>query len=595
MRTLVHRLEDLLLAALLVLVVVLGVAAANTRFANNDELIRHLTLLVGMLGGMVAAREGRLLSMGTFLHAVPARWQSTVQAFTGLVATTICAILTLAAWQFVSQEVESSKSLALGVPRIAMQAVMPAGFAFITLRLARHAAAGSFARAAVLLIAVAAAAWVAQHEAGLPAIRTPALIALGIAILFGAPLFTGLAGIALIFFISVGDPVASVPLDHYDQVVNPLLATLPLFTLAGFVVTSTGAAKRLVRLLWAWTGPLRGGPAVVTVLACAFFTAFTGGSGITILALGGLLMPILIASRYDERMALGLVTGAGSLGVLFAPCLPLILYSIVAQVSIEEMFLGGALPGLLMVLLACAWGIARSPGKRVRPRFRWRRVAVTTWRAKWDLLLPVVPIVLIFGGFVLPVPAAAITAAYAILVAALVNRDLPRGERLVEVFSECGLLVGGVLLILGTAMGLTNLLITEHVPDRLTLWMDAVIDSPWVFLLILNLVMVVLGCVIEIFSAIIVVAPLVVPVANAFGVDPVHLGVIMLASLELGYLMPPIGLNLLMSASRFRRPMLEVASATLPMLAVLATGVALITLIPQLSLWLPRWFAGAGN
>ncbi len=468
MRTLVHRLEDLLLAALLVLVVVLGVAAANTRFANNDELIRHLTLLVGMLGGMVAAREGRLLSMGTFLHAVPARWQSTVQAFTGLVATTICAILTLAAWQFVSQEVESSKSLAFGVPRIAMQAVMPAGFAFITLRLARHAAAGSFARAAVLLIAVAAAAWVAQHEAGLPAIRTPALIALGIAILFGAPLFTGLAGIALIFFISVGDPVASVPLDHYDQVVNPLLATLPLFTLAGFVVTSTGAAKRLVRLLWAWTGPLRGGPAVVTVLACAFFTAFTGGSGITILALGGLLMPILIASRYDERMALGLVTGAGSLGVLFAPCLPLILYSIVAQVSIEEMFLGGALPGLLMVLLACAWGIARSPGKRVRPRFRWRRVAVTTWRAKWDLLLPVVPIVLIFGGFVLPVPAAAITAAYAILVAALVNRDLPRGERLVEVFSECGLLVGGVLLILGTAMGLTNLLITEHVPDRLT-------------------------------------------------------------------------------------------------------------------------------
>ncbi len=594
MRAFVHRFENLLLAAVLALLVVLGVAAASTRFSNTDELIRHLTLLVGMLGGMAAAREGRLLSMGTFLHLVPARWQSTVQAFTGVVAATVCAILTLAAWQFVSQEAASSSTLAFGIPRIAMQAVMPAGFAFITIRLASHAAAGNLARAMILLIAIAAAAWVAQHEAGLPAIRTPALIALGVAILFGAPLFAGLAGIALIFFISVGDPVASVPLDHYDQVVNPLLATLPLFTLAGYVVTSTGAAKRLVRLLWAWTGPLRGGPAVVTVLACAFFTAFTGGSGITILALGGLLMPILMASRYDDRMALGLVTGAGSLGVLFAPCLPLILYSIVAQVSIEEMFLGGALPGLLMVLLACAWGIARSPGKRVRPRFRWRRVVVSTWRAKWDLLLPVVPIVLIFGGFVLPVTAAAITAAYAILVAAIVNRDLPRGERLVEVFAECGLLVGGVLLILGTAMGLTNLLITEHVPDRLTVWMDSAIDSPWIFLLILNLVMIVLGCVIEIFSAIIVVAPLVVPVANAFGVDPVHLGVIMLASLELGYLMPPIGLNLLMSASRFRRPMLEVASATLPMLAVLAAGVVLITLIPQLSLWLPRWFAVAG-
>jgi tripartite ATP-independent transporter DctM subunit len=450
-------------------------------------------------------------------------------------------------------------------------------------------------RAVVLAVAAGAAVFLAQPDAALPAIRTPALLVLGVAILLGAPLFAGLAGIALIFFVAAGDPIASVPLDHYDQVVNPLLATLPLFTLAGFVVTATGAAERLVELLRAWTGHLRGGPAVVTVAACAFFTAFTGGSGITILALGGLLMPILMASRYGEREALGLVTGAGSLGVLFAPCLPLILYSIVAEVSIEAMFLGGVLPGLLMVALACAWGIARSPPAASGEAFSARRAVAATWRAKWDLLLPVVPIVLIFGGYALPVPAAAITAAYAIAVAALVNRDLPRGERLVEVFSECGLLVGGVLLLLGTAMGLTNLLVTEHVPDRLTAWMDAAIDSRWVFLLILNLVLVVLGCVIEIFSAIIVVAPLVVPVAQAFGVDPVHLGVIMLASLELGYLMPPIGLNLLMSASRFRRPMLEVASATLPMLAVLAAGVALINLLPQLSLlWLPRWFAAGG-
>ncbi len=270
----------------------------------------------------------------------------------------------------------------------------------------------------------------AQLDAPLPAIRTPALVALGIAILAGAPLFAGLAGIALIFFIAAGDPVASVPLDHYEQVVNPLLATLPLFTLAGFVVTATGAASRLVRLLRAWTGHLRGGPAVVTVLACAFFTAFTGGSGITILALGGLLMPILMASRYRERTALGLVTGAGSLGVLFAPCLPLILYSIVAEVPIESMFLGGALPGLLMVALACAWGVVRSPPSQGARRFSARRAAVATWRAKWDLLLPVVPIVLIFGGFVLPVPAAAITAAYALAVAAFVNRDLPRGAQL---------------------------------------------------------------------------------------------------------------------------------------------------------------------
>jgi tripartite ATP-independent transporter DctM subunit len=587
----VHRAEDALLAAALAVLLLLGVASASRSFANADELIRHLTLLVGMLGGMMAAREGRLLAIGTIAQAMPARARAIIEVFTGLVGAIVAALLALAAWQFVREEAAMSSLLAFGVPRIALQAAMPFGFAVIAWRLSHRAGKSLAVRLAVLIAAVAVAAIVAGFEGGLPAIRTPLLVVLAVAVLGGAPLFVGLAGIALIYFVAAGDPIASVPLDHYDQVTNPMLATLPLFTLAGFIVTATGAAKRLVRLLRAWTGQLRGGPAVVTVLACAFFTAFTGGSGITILALGGLLMPILLSSRYQDRAALGLVTGAGSLGVLFAPCLPLILYSIVAQVSIEEMFLGGAVPGLLLVLVACAWGIAISPRLEKRARISWKRVAVTTWRAKWDLLLPVVPIVLIFGGFVLPVPAAALTAAYALAVAAFINRDLPRGRRLIEVMSECGLLVGGVLLILGTAMGLTNLLITEHVPDRLTLWLGEAIESRAVFLLLLTLLMVVLGCVIEIFSAIIVVAPLVVPVAVAFGVDPVHLGVIMLASLELGYLMPPIGLNLLMSASRFRRPMLEVARATAPMLLVLAVGVALITMFPQLTLALPEWFA----
>jgi tripartite ATP-independent transporter DctM subunit len=589
-----HRVENLALAAALAALALLGVGSASRTFAGVDELSRHLTLLIGMLGGMVATRENRLLAMGTIVQALPVRWKPAVGLFAGLVATTVAALLTLAAWQFVRQEAGSSGALAFGVPRIALQAAMPLGFAVITLRLAGRAAPTLAGQAAVLAVGIAITAAAAGLDGGMPALRAPLLVALAAAILCGAPLFVGLAGIALIYFISAGDPIASVPLDHYDQVTNPLLATLPLFTLAGFVVTATGAARRLVRLLQAWTGHLRGGPAVVTVFACAFFTAFTGGSGITILALGGLLMPILMHSRYEARAALGLVTGAGSLGVLFAPCLPLILYSIVAQVSIEDMFLGGALPGALMVLLACVWGVVISPRRRWRPRFRWRRVVATTWRAKWDLLLPVVPLVLIFGGFVLPVPAAAMTAAYAILVAAFLNRDLPKGGRLVEVFCECGLLVGGVLLILGTAMGLTNLLVTEHVPDRLAAWLDAAIDARWVFLLLLNLLMVALGCVIEIFSAIIVVAPLVVPVAAAFDVHPVHLGVVMLASLELGYLMPPIGLNLLMSALRFERPMLSVARATVPMMIVLAIGVTLITAFPRMSLWLPQWFAARG-
>jgi tripartite ATP-independent transporter DctM subunit len=588
----VHRIENLLLTAALAALVLLGIASATTVLADTDELIRHLTLLVGMLGGMAAARDDRLLSMGTVALALPPRWKPAIALFTGVVATTVAALLTHAAWQFVKEEAGSSSTLAFGVPRIVLQAAMPLGFFFIMLRIVRHAASNNFLRAVIFLVAAGLTVAVEQLDGGVAVLRTPLLVVLGAAILLGAPIFVGLAGIALVFFIAAGDPIASVPLDHYDQVTNPLLATLPLFTLAGYIVAASGAARRLVQLLRAWSGHLRGGPAVVTVFACAFFTAFTGGSGVTILALGGLLMPILISSRYPDHTSLGLVTGAGSLGVLFAPCLPLILYSIVAQVSIEDMFLGGAVPGLLMVALACAWGVAASPRRAFRPRFSWRRARVTTWRAKWELLLPVVPLVLIFGGYALPVPAAALTAAYAILVAALINRDLPRGEKLIEVMRECGLLVGGVLLILGAAMGLTNLLITEHVPDRLTAWIQATIDSKWVFLLVLNVFLLAVGCLMDIFSAIIVVAPLIVPVALAFGVDPVHLGIILLANLELGYLTPPVGLNLFMSASRFHRPVLEVARASLPLLAVLAIGVALITLFPQLTLALPQWFAG---
>lgn len=591
---LLHRLENLLLAATLAALLAFGVASANPAWATADELIRHLTLLAGMVGGMVAARDGQLLAMGAVIHALPRPWRSVAVFVAGFVATAITALLALAAWQFVREEAASGSTLAFGIPRIALQAALPAGFAVIMLRLAWRSADGTGLRLLVLILAVAGAVVAERLGADLAMLRVPLLLLLALATVLGAPIFTVLAGVALIWFLTAGDPIASVPLDHYDQVTNPLLATLPLFTLAGYVVAATGAARRLVRLLRAWTGHLRGGPAVVTVLACAFFTAFTGGSGVTILALGGLLMPILLSSGYRERTALGLVTGAGSLGVLFAPCLPLILYSIVAQVPMTTMFLGAALPGLLLVLLAAGWGVLASPPVQRRRRFSWRRARVTTWRAKWELLLPVLPLTLIFGGFALPVPAAALTAAYALFAAAALNRDLPRGTRLLEVVRECGALVGGILLILGAAMGLTNLLITGHVPDRLTEWIGATLDSRWLFLLALNLFLLAVGCLMDIFSAIIVIAPLVVPVGLAFGIDPVHLGVILLANLELGYLTPPVGLNLFMSAARFGRPLLAVARASLPMLAVLAAGLVAITALPQLTLALPRWFAAAG-
>jgi tripartite ATP-independent transporter DctM subunit len=258
----------------------------------------------------------------------------------------------------------------------------------------------------------------------------------------------------------------------------------------------------------------------------------------------------------------------------------------------DEMFLAGAVPGLLLVALACGWGIAASPAVKSRSRFSWRRAVVSTWRARWDLLLPVVPLVLIFGGYALPVPAAAMTAAYAFVTAAFLNRDLPRGRELVAVMSECGLLVGGVLLILGAAMGLTNLLIVEHVPDRLAAWLSTAIDSRWVFLLALNVFLLLVGCLMDVFSAIVVVAPLVIPVGLAFGIDPLHLGIIFLANMELGFLTPPVGMNLFFASYRFGKPVSEVCRAVMPYFWVLMAGVLLVTYLPALTTWLPGLLRG---
>jgi tripartite ATP-independent transporter DctM subunit len=403
-----------------------------------------------------------------------------------------------------------------------------------------------------------------------------------------------LGGAALIFFWSGGDPVSTIPNKHYTLTVNPTLPSIPLFTLAGYFLAEGGAARRFVALFQAVFGGIRGGPAIVTVMVCAFFTSFTGASGVTILALGGLLMPILMSSGYSERNSLGLLTGAGSLGLLFPPCLPPILYSIVASsggatsIRMEEMFQGGLLPGLLLMGMTMAWGVSRGSKQAAREhRFDARVAWGAIWAAKWELLIPVVALVALFGGFATPVEAAAITALYAFVVETFIYRDLKLLRDVPRVMAEAGLLIGGVLLILGVALGFTHFLIVAQVPDKGVEWVTATIESKWLFLLALNLVLLIVGCLMDVYSAIVVVVPLLIPVANAFGIDPIHLGIIFLANLELGYLTPPVGMNLFLASYRFNKPVPEVARASLPMLGVLAVGVLLITYLPWLTTWLP--------
>lgn len=411
-----------------------------------------------------------------------------------------------------------------------------------------------------------------------------------LASLLGMPAFATLGGVALILFANLGQPIASISIAHYQLVINPLLPTLPLFTVAGYLLAEGGAAKRLVRVFFALFGNLRGGPALVTVLVCAFFTSITGASGVTILALGGLLMPVLTRSGYTEKNALGLLSGSGSIGLLLPPCLPIIIYALVARVSIQQMFLGGVIPALVMMAAISVWGIQSGPSRADRISFNLNEARLALWDAKWELLMPVVALVALFSGIATPVEAAAVTALYAFVIEVVIHRDLNLFQDVPHVLSECGLLIGGVLLILGVSLGFTNYLVDAEVPTRAVEWTTRNIHSPFVFLLLLNVFMLVVGCLIEIYPAIVIEVPLLVPLGAAYGIDPIRLGIIFLANLELGYLTPPVGLNLLMSSYRFQKPLGEVLRSVLPVVAVLSVGVLLITYIPGLTAALPRLF-----
>ncbi|NDD39181.1 MAG: TRAP transporter large permease subunit, partial [Verrucomicrobia bacterium] len=482
------------------------------------------------------------------------------------------------------QERAAGGTLAYDIPIWVVELVLPVGFGAISARLLWHAGETWKRRMAALMVALTLGALMRFLPMPLEQMVWPALAGLFVATLLGAPVFVTLGGAALILFWGRNVPITAVAIEHYSLVTNPALPSIPLFTLAGYFMAEGGASRRLVRVFQALVGWIRGGPAIATALICAFFTALTGGSGVTILALGGLLMPVLVSARFSERDALGLITGAGSLGILLPPCLPVILYAIVAKVDIRDMFLGGLLPGGLLILMTAAWGIWAGRRTKVdRPKFDFAEARNAMWSAKWDLLLPVVSLVALFSGWATPVEAAAVTALYAFLVEAVIYRELKLTTDCPRVMTEAGLLVGGILLIMGVAMGLTNFMVDAQVPDLLANWAAEHIKSRWLFLLGLNVVLVLVGGLIEIYAAIMVITPLLVPVGLKLGIDPVHLGVIFLANMELGFLAPPIGLNLMLASSRLKRPVGEVTRAVLPLLAVMFIGVLLITYVPWFS------------
>jgi len=575
--------------------------AFHTGLAGSTTIVQHLVLVVAMLGGAAAARDDRLLALSTLTYYAKGRWAAAGRALSYGAGALVSLFLCLAAWQYVQAMRPLGKELALGIPVWAVQLVMPAGFGLIALRLVWRAGSSWLVRALVAGLAAAAAVALARFAPEDPSgLRWPLLAALLGLTALGAPIFAAIGGAALILLWTQGEPIASIPLNHYSLTTNPTLPAIPLFTLAGYFLAQGGASRRLVRLFQAWFGWFRGGPAVATVLVCAFFTSFTGASGVTILALGGLLFPVLTAAGYAEATALGLLTAAGSLGLLFPPCLPPILYSIVAggtaetSVRMEEMFQGGLLPGLLMMAMVCLYGVWKAPPTEGRPRFRLGEAWGAFWEAKWELLIPAVALGALFGGFATPVEAAALTAAYASFVEVVVYRDVHPWREAPAAAVECGKLVGGVLLILGVALGFTYFLIDVGAPDAAVAWATRSVHSRVAFLLAVNLLLLVVGCLMDIYSAIVVVTPLLAPVARAFGIDMVHLGVIFLTNLELGYLTPPVGMNLFLASYRFEKSMPTIIRAVLPLLGVMAVGVLVVTYVPALTTFLPRLLRGGG-
>ncbi len=566
---------------------------------NAPVLVQHFGLVLAMLGAVAAERHGHLTTLGGGLAVFGGlRLQAGILIFAKASAALICGTLALASWRFVASETEGAHLLAYSVPVWVVQATMPLGFLLLGGRLASRCAEVTALRFALALIVPGLGFWFGAAFDGAVLPLWPIMLWLLVALLAGAPIFAILGALALALFWQEGQPLASVPLSHYQITVNPSLPALPLFTLAGLVFARTGAAQRLGAVFLAAFGEGVIGTVVAAAVLCSCFTAFTGGSGVTILALGGLLLPLLRNAGYPEQRGIGLVTSASALGVLLAPSVPLIMYAIIARVPINTMFLAGLVPAAVMVaFLLVIGGYLRRQGIDIAKVDAGGTAGhlpgtlkAALWAAKWEIFAPVVAIASLVSGLATPTESAALTATYAILTQSLAHRELD-ARLLGKALADCAQIIGGVMLILGMALGLTNYLVDAGIPDAAIEWVQSVIPNKFVFLLVLVSFLCVAGALMEIFAAIVVLVPLLLPVAMSYGIDPVHFGIIFLAAMEMGFLCPPAGMNIYFASAMFRKPIRYVAASVLPALLAIFLGTLLIALLPVLATGLPNLLA----
>ena len=582
-------LEDAVASLALLVMVLLPLLEIVVRRAfgrgvpGSGPIVQHLTLWVGFLGAAMAARDGKLLALATGTFIPPGPWRRASDNLAAAFGAWSAIVLAWGGWQMASIEREAGTTIGAGIPTWITQIVLPIAFVLIAARLVwrRPGAVDRLLASSGIVLGVLCLlrpSLIQGHT------LWPAMLIVVAAAVAGTPLFAILGGTAALLFMHDGITPGTILIETYSLSVSPTLPAIPLFTFAGFLLAEGKASERLLRVFRAFFGWIPGGTAVVCAVLCSFFTVFTGGSGVTILALGGVLFPALIKDGYRERFALGLLTASGSLGLLLPPALPLIFYAVVAQIPIQDIFIGGILPGILLTAMVAAWGVREGiVSKAGRHPFRAGEAVSSLWAAKWELAMPAIVLFAIFSGLATAVEASALTALYALVVQAFIHRDLSLRRDLPRALTECVVVIGGVLIILGVAVGLTNYLVGAQVPAKLLDWARGNITSRLTFLLVLNLFLLAVGWLMEIWAAIAVVVPLIVPLGAAFGIHPVHLGIIFIANLELGFLTPLVGLNIFLASYRFKRPVLEVCAAALPMMAILGIGVLVITYVPWLT------------
>ena len=602
----------LLMIAVLPSLEIIARLVFKTGIHSSADMTHHLVLWLTCLGGAITSREGKHITLSAGLEMMGKTARSWITTVTVFISTTIASAMVWSSLSLVLIGFDPSKKIAFIPIQIAV-AVIPLGFLLITVRFLTRAPIrglkrGLAALGCILGTIIAFSSVMNILYTILPQVplffdtlqeflfrisERIALVGVGIVIIsifFGTPIFIVLGGVAYLLFVRSFGALEVIPSEAYSMLTGYSIPAIPLFTFAGFILSESKAGERLVRLFRTWLGWLPGGLIIMTVLVCTFFTTFTGATGVTILALGALLAYVLVESgRYSTDFANGLITGSGSIGLLFPPSLPIILYGVIAQINIKQMFVGGILPGMLMVITICGIGVFTAVTHKVKPvRFQVKEAAASIKDSFWEILLPVIILLGYFGGLFTLVETGAVAVIYALIIEVVVHRDLRIGT-LPQVMLKCIPIVGGVLIILAAAKGLSYYLVDAEVPMRLSAWVQANISSKYVFLILLNLALLITGCLMDIFSAILVVVPLIIPMGAAFGIHPVHLGVIFLANLGVGYLTPPVGLNLFLAAYRFNQPLARIYRNVIPFFLALLAVVLLITYVPWFSVGPLRW------